>query len=155
MPAYPTLWRRGTPTVWSDLFNTRREMDNLFDRFFTSAAGSTPVGLQPVVDVRETDHNLEVVAELPGLRSDDVEVNLENNVLTISGEKKQETSEGGEDASYHLIERSYGRFERSFTLPRTVDISKVKAQFENGVLTVSLPKMEEAKPRRIKIDVTK
>ena len=155
MPAYPTLWRRGTPAAWSDLFNTRREMDNLFDRFFNTAAGPTAVGLQPVVDVRETDHSLEVVAELPGIRSDDVEVNLENNVLTISGEKKQETSEGSEEASYHLIERSYGRFERSFTLPRTVDTSKVKAQFENGVLTVSLPKMEEAKPRRIKVDVTK
>ena len=92
MPAYPTLWRRGTPAMWSDLFNTRREMDSLFDRFFTTAAGSTAVGLQPVVDVRETDQALEVVAELPGIRPDDVEVNLENNVLTISGEKKQETT---------------------------------------------------------------
>ena len=104
-----------------------------------------------MVDVRATNDAIEVLAELPGLRAEDVEVNVENNVLTIAGEKKQEVSEENAEAEYHLVERRCGRFERSFTLPRTVTADAIGARFEHGLLTVTLPKAEAAKPRRVEI----
>ena len=107
-----------------------------------------------MVDVRETGDALLVQAELPGLTVDDVDVRVENGVLTISGEKKQELEQDSEDSGYRLVERCYGRFERSFRLPRSVDAEKVKAEFANAVLTVTFPKAEEAKPRRIEVKVT-
>jgi HSP20 family protein len=148
--AFPTLWRADVPSSWNDLFQTRREIDRVFDRFF-SQPGSMSGPWAPMVDVRETTDAIEVVAELPGLRPDDVEVNIENNVLSISGEKKQEVTEGNPEAEYHLVERRCGRFERSFTLPRTVDAERIAARFEHGLLTVTLPKAEAAKPRRVEI----
>lgn len=147
---FPTLWRAEAPANWNDLFATRREIDRVFDRFFGQA--NNMVGpWSPAVDVRETKDAIEVVAELPGLRSEDVEVNVENNVLSISGEKKQEVSEGNPESEYHLVERRCGRFERSFTLPRSVDPEKIAARFDHGLLTVTLPKAEAAKPRRVEI----
>ena len=148
--AFPTIWRADVPATWNDMFTTRREIDRVFDRFFGQAASVTGPW-SPMVDVRETKDAIEVVAELPGLRLDDVEVSIENNVLTVSGEKKQEVAEGHPEAEYHLIERRCGRFERSFTLPRTVDAEKISARFEHGLLTVTLPKAEAAKPRRVEI----
>ena len=151
---YPTLWRsQAAPSVWDELSSARREVDRVFDRFFNP---STTQGLAiwaPAVDVRETNDELHVTAELPGLKPEDVNVTVENGVLTISGEKKQEVQEGKEDGNYYLFERRYGRFERSFTLPRTVNADRVKARFENGILTVALPKAEEAKPRKVQIEV--
>lgn len=142
---YPTLWRSSAaPSVWDEL---------VFDRFFHQPATQGLAVWAPAVDVRETNDELHVTAELPGLRSEDVSVTVENGVLTISGEKKQEVQEGKEDGNYYLFERHYGRFERSFTLPRTVNADQVKARFENGILTVSLPKAEEAKPRKVQIEV--
>ena len=129
---YPTLWRASVPTNW----------DAMFGR--TTAA--------PAVDVREDADAIEVHAELPGIRPEDVQVNFENGVLTIAGEKKQEVSEKNE-GDWHLVERQYGRFERRFTLPRTVDAQRIDARFRDGVLRVRLPKAEEAKPRRIEITV--
>jgi HSP20 family protein len=146
--AFPTLWRAEVPTNWNDLFRTRGEIDRVFDRFFTPG---TMGPWAPAVDVRETKDSIEVVAELPGLRLEDVEVSIENNLLTIAGEKKQEVTEGNPEAEYHLVERRCGRFERSFTLPRTVDAAKISARFEHGLLTVMLPKAEAAKPRRVEI----
>jgi len=152
---YPTLWRsQAAPSVWDELSSARREMDRVFDRFFNQP--TTAQGLAvwaPAVDVRETNDELHVTAELPGLKPEDVNVTVENGVLTISGEKKQEIQEGKEDENYYLFERRYGRFERSFTLPRTVNADQVKARFENGILTVSLPKAEAAKPRKVQIEV--
>jgi HSP20 family protein len=148
--AYPTLRRVPAPSVWNDLFNGRREIDQVFDRFLGQAASMAGPWV-PAVDVRETKDAIEVVAELPGMRPDEVEVSIENNVLSISGEKKQEITEGNGEADYHLVERRLGRFERSFTLPRTVDAGRIAAKFENGVLTVTLPKAEAAKPRRVEI----
>ncbi|MDH4043562.1 MAG: Hsp20/alpha crystallin family protein [Gemmatimonadota bacterium] len=148
--AFPTIWRADAPTTWNDVFTTRREIDRVFDRFFGQAAGITGPWT-PVVDVRETKDAIEMVAELPGLRLDDVEVSIENNVLTVAGEKKQEVTDGNAEAEYHLIERRCGRFERRFTLPRTVEAEKISARFEHGLLTVTLPKAEAAKPRRVEI----
>ena len=150
---YPTLWRSPNGSaLWDNLFSTRRELDRVLDRFMTGDAPTAAAVWAPVVDIRETPEAIHVVAELPGLDPEDVEVSIENSVLTIAGEKKHEVEEGKEDGAYHLIERRYGRFERSFTLPRTVDADAISARFENGVLTVSLPKAEAAKPRRVQVE---
>jgi HSP20 family protein len=105
----------------------------------------------PATDVMETQNEIRVVTELPGFSSDNVEVDLENNVLTIRGEKREEREEGGEKNSWHLTERRFGKFSRSFVLPREIEQEKIEARFENGVLTVSIPKSEKAKRRRIGI----
>ena len=106
----------------------------------------------PPVDIYETEnHDLVVRAELPGLNREDIEVSVENSTLVLKGEKKLDTSV--KEEHYRRIERSYGSFHRSFTLPNTVDPSRIAAEFKNGVLTVKLPFREEAKPRTINIDV--
>jgi HSP20 family protein len=106
----------------------------------------------PPVDIYETDaHDLVVKAELPDMTREDIEVTVENNVLTLKGTKKF-GSEVKEE-QFRRIERSYGRFSRSFTLPNTVDASRVTAEYKNGVLTVKLPFREEAKPRTINVEV--
>jgi HSP20 family protein len=153
---YPTLWRKtATPSLWDDVFTARSELDRVFDRFLgQSLDGARAMTFWvPPVDVRETGDEIRVTAELPGLAAEDVKVTLENGGLTISGEKKQELEEGKANGDDHLIERRYGRFERRFTLPQTVDAEKVKAQLVNGVLSITLPKAEEAKPRRVQIEV--
>jgi HSP20 family protein len=105
----------------------------------------------PDTDVAESEHEIRVVCELPGMQANEVELSLENNVLTISGEKREVRREGGKEDRYHLTERRWGRFSRSFVLPREVDSEHIEANFENGVLTVTIPKSERAKPRRIQV----
>jgi HSP20 family protein len=106
----------------------------------------------PPVDIYETEnHDLVVRAELPGLNREDIEVTVENSTLVLKGEKKLDTAV--KDESYRRIERAYGSFHRSFTLPNTVDAGRVAAEVKNGVLTVKLPFREEAKPRTINVDV--
>ena len=106
----------------------------------------------PAVDIYESDnHDLVVKAELPGMSREDIEVVVENSTLVLKGEKKFSTEV--KDENYRRIERAYGAFHRSFTLPTTVDASKVSAEFKNGVLTVKLPFREEAKPRTISVEV--
>lgn len=151
-------------TRW-DPFN---EFPSLQDRFnqllnqpFGSFRGFNPANEQsltapnfvPAVNVFEDEHTIKIEAELPGIDEKDIDVSLENNVLTISGERKLENEEKKEN--FHRIERSYGRFTRSFTLPRTVDTENVNAEFNNGVLNIMLSKKEEAKPRQIKIGAGK
>ncbi len=148
---YPTIWRKRAPNLWDEMFNIRNEFDRMLGRSGTTVTGAWC----PAVDVRETQDELTLHAELPGIAAEDVNVNVENGVLSISGEKKQETEEGKEGSDYHLVERRYGRFERSFSLPRSIDAGKVKAEFANGVLTVTLPKAETAKPRRIEVQISK
>ncbi len=105
----------------------------------------------PSVDVRETKDALEITAELPGLEPKDVEVSVENGVLTLKGSRQFEKASEGE--TYHRVERAYGSFERSFSLPTNVDPEKVKAAYRHGVLHLTLPKREEAKPKSIAIKV--
>ena len=107
----------------------------------------------PPVDIYEDEHSITVQAELPGISEEDVDIRLENNILTISGERKLENEQ--KQDNFHRIERSYGRFTRSFTLPSSVDTEHINAQFENGVLKVTMAKREEAKPKQIKIGVGK
>ena len=118
-------------------------------RDFGLTTGNTWV---PPVDIYQTgEHELVLKAELPEMTREDIDVTVENFVLTVKGEKKL----GAEvkEEQFHHIERRYGAFSRSFSLPRTVDAAKVSAEYKNGVLTVRLPLREEAKPRQIKVDV--
>jgi len=145
MAYYPTLFRtRRAPVAWNDVFGG-------FDRLFDSKESRFSLAWSPVTDVREDENGILVSVELPGMTNKDVTVSVENGVLSISGEKKQEREEGEADSNYHLVERRYGRFERTFRLPRSVDSDKVKAKFENGVLNIELPKSEKAKKKEIQI----
>ena len=135
-------------TTGAPIFGLRREIDRLFEDTFGREGGN----FTPAVDIKENESEIRLELELPGLKPDQVEITAENGVLTVRGEKKSERNEG-EDNRYHVVERSYGSFTRSFSVPATVDAEKVGAEFKNGVLTVTLPKKEAAKPRQVKIEV--
>ncbi len=140
-----------------DPFRTlQRRMDRLFDDFagdyhwpFTNGRGA----MTPTIDVSETDKEVTVEAELPGVDEKDIDVTLTDNLLTIKGEKKQEKEEKKKD--FHLTERSYGSFSRSMTLPFDADPGKIKAAFKDGVLTITLPKPPEVKAKVKKIAIGK
>ncbi|MDD5087665.1 MAG: Hsp20/alpha crystallin family protein [bacterium] len=125
-------------------------ISRMMDDFFASQRSGDMMAWGPNVDIVENTEGFEIHAELPGVKLEDVNITLDNNVLTLSGEKKQEVREE-DKGSYCRIERSYGRFERSFSLPNTVKAESVKASFEDGVLRISLPKAEQAKSRTIEI----
>lgn len=142
----------------SDFSTAYNRLNRLMDEAFATtpyanAEGDSLVGAWlPPVDVVEDKDHVRVSAELPGIRPEDVKIQLENNVLTMRGEKLQQQRNEGERAQ--RFERVYGAFERSFTVPNTVDAEKITATYEHGVLTVSLPKIERAKPRAITVAVT-
>ena len=126
-----------------------RGFEDAIARLFDAPAASQP--WTPAVDIAENDNSLVLKADLPGVDQEGIAISLENGTLTLKGERKFEKKEDKE--GYHRIERSYGTFARSFTLPETVDAENVKAEFKNGVLTVTLAKKELAKPRAIKVQV--
>ena len=128
-------------------FQTLRRLSNVLDEAFEN--GAITSAWHPAVDVFEDKDAVKIVAELPGVKPEDVKLSLENNLLTIRGEKKQEAEERSERV--HRYERSYGSFERAFVLPSTVDGEKISAEYRNGVLTVSVPKAERARPREIPV----
>ena len=152
-------WQPRTQTLvrwdpFSELTDLRREMDQIFGNFF----GRTPFSMattegnwSPLVDIHETNEGFQLMAELPGVKQEDIQVSVEGDTLTLKGERKHET-EVKQD-QYHRIERSYGSFERSILLPSVVDATRVKATYKDGVLEVQLPKKEEAKPKEIKVEV--
>ena len=129
----------------------------MFNRLFDQSFNGWPFGEDatlnsswaPVCDVFEDKEGIRIVAEIPGVKPEDVKISLENNTLTLRGEKKQVAEEKSEQV--HRYERSFGVFERSFGLPTTVDAEKVEAAYSNGLLTVTLPKVERAKPREIQV----
>jgi HSP20 family protein len=130
-------------------------MNRMLDTFFRGGVaddGSFGNFWSPAVDIREHEDAYLVEVELPGLTKDDVKITMENNILTIQGEKKHEKEEKRGD--YHRTERVYGSFQRSFTLPSSVKNDKIEAQYKNGILTVTLPKVEEAKPKAIEVKVS-
>lgn len=142
---------------WSpetDLLRSRfgRLFDEAFNDFVSPLSGtrvSSTLDWMPPVDIKETDEALTISAEIPGLSKENVSITMENNVLTISGERKFEKDV--EKENFHRIERAYGSFSRSFSLPANVATEKADASFKDGVLIVTLPKTEEAKPRQITI----
>jgi HSP20 family protein len=149
-------WQRPDLSAWPTfgrLFNLRDELDRLFEGSFgeLSRASSNLLGVgNPAVDLYEDKDNVFVKAELPGLKREDIEVSLHDGALSISGERK--TEEKVENAEVRRTERFVGRFQRTITLPSTVKADSVNAQYKDGVLTVTLPKAEEAKPRQIQIN---
>jgi HSP20 family protein len=138
-----------------NLFGTlHREIDRLFEDFTRGlgvTAGSGNGGLAPNIDVAETDKEIEVTAELPGLERKDVDISLEGNVLTIRGEKKVETEEGDKNKNYRLTERSYGVFYRILELPEGIDTSNVQATMSNGVLKIKIPKTARSQAKKIEV----
>ncbi|MBN2105568.1 Hsp20/alpha crystallin family protein [bacterium] len=136
-----------------DLVNIQSEMNRLFDDFYVRGSENVEPSTvwSPMVDISESDNEIVVVAELPGLQKEDVKIALQDNVLSLEGDKKQETVDKGK--CYHRLERCYGKFQRSFVLPTAVKGDKVKAAYKDGILTITLPKAEEAKPKQIDISV--
>ena len=143
-----------------DPFRELEEMSNRLNRLFgrslpTPAAGDknamTMIDWAPSVDVAETAEEYQIKAELPEVKKEDVKVSVDNGVLRIEGERKQEKEEKGK--KWHRVERSYGSFLRTFTVPDNADATKIAAEFKNGVLNVHLPKSPNAKPKSIEVKV--
>jgi HSP20 family protein len=158
----PSLWNRGNMPGRREesqpFFSLQREMNRIFDDFFQgwdvapfAGSGVHPGRFHPSIDVKESEKEISVKVELPGLEEKDVEVLLDNETLTIRGEKKEEKEDKGKN-HYH-VECSYGSFHRVIPLPASIDQKKVQAQFKNGILSVTLPKTEEASTKGKKIPI--
>jgi len=146
----PEFWAPAPTDHWTSL---REEINRLFDLPFgePGRAGETFNGWAPALDLREEKDNLIATVELPGLRKEDIEVSVHDGVLSISGERTEEKkSEQGEN---YRTERFYGRFHRTLALPKPVKVEAITASYRDGVLTVTLPKTEEAKPKQIEVKV--
>jgi HSP20 family protein len=142
------LVKRSEGTVlvpWSRLF------DEMLDNRLSTDLPGFGTGWIPAVDVEESADEYLIRAEMPGLKKEDVKISLQENVLTISGEKKSEAK--SDNKRYHRLERTYGSFQRSFSLPEPIKADKIGASFKDGVLEVKIPKSEETKPREIDIKV--
>ena len=133
-----------------DPFANLRVFEDAFTRMLSEPRGNRP--WSPAVDIFETENELVLRADLPDVDQKSIDVRVENQTLTLEGERKFEKEEAGK--SYHRIERSYGHFTRSFSVPQTFDTDGITAQYRNGVLSVTLPKREAAKPKQIKIEVS-
>jgi len=136
----------------TDLYTSLNRFNRMMDEAMGGWNGGTLASAwTPSCDVFEDKENLKIVLELPGVKAEDVKISLENHVLTVRGEKKQVAEENSE--RWHRYERSYGAFERTFTLPSSVDAERIQASIEHGVLTLTLPKSERARPREIPVQV--
>ena len=137
---------------FSDAVGFQSEMNRLFDDFFPARRegnGNTALW-HPTVDVHEDEHSYLIDAELPGLKKEDVKVNFQDGVLTISGERKYENESKEKNA--HRVERFYGKFSRTFNFPSTINGDGISASYDNGVLKITVPKAEEVKPRQIAVN---
>lgn len=152
------LIRIQRPQTWVSPFDRltslRDEIDRLFEAPYGDAGRETEffTGWSPALDVYENKDNLIVRAELPGLKKEQIQLSLHENTLTISGERKSERQES--DGASSRSERFFGKFQRTVTLPKPVEASKVVARYTDGILTVTLPKTEESKPRQIEVKVS-
>jgi len=151
-----TRWQRPELTSWpvfGRLSDLRTEIDRLFDSPVTELARTSNLlgGWMPAVDLFEQKDHFIVKAELPGMKKDDIELTLHEDCLSISGERRTERKQ--EDAEVHRSERFVGRFQRTLSLPAPVVVDKITANYKDGLLTVTLPKTEEAKPRQIDVKV--
>ena len=134
-----------------ELDSLQSDMNRLFDRFFDSGRGNGSAVRRwiPAMDLVESEEDIVLRADLPGMTEEDVEIETKDGVLTVSGERKAEHEQKGE--GFHRVERAFGRFSRTLSLPDGVDASRVAASFDNGVLEVRVPKPEETKPTRVEI----
>ncbi len=140
-------------TPFRDLMTIQDQINRLFEENLqrTDEKGMSVTSWQPLVDIYEDGQAIVIKAEIPEMDEKDIQVNIEDNTLTIKGERKLEQEEKKEN--YHRVERFYGSFMRSFDLPTTVDQSGIKASYDKGVLKVVLPKKEEVKPKKVAIEV--
>jgi len=150
-------WQRPVLTPWTSLgrlTDLRDEIDRLFESPLAELTRTSNLlsGWTPALDVFESKDSLTVKAELPGMKKEDIEVTLHDGSLSISGERKSETKH--EDAEVYRAERFFGRFQRTVTLPAPVAADKIKAHYKDGVLTITLPKTEEARPKQIDVSVS-
>ena len=151
-----TRWQRPEVSAWPTfdrLSNLREELDRLFEAPLSEFNPASPMlsGWTPSLDLYEEKDNFIVQAELPGMKKEDIDISLHEGALSIAGERKSEEKQ--EDAETYREERFFGRFHRSITLPKPVVADKVKATYTDGVLTVTLPKSEEVKPKQIEVSV--
>lgn len=139
-----------------DLMTAQREFARLFREAFSPQGAEAELSTRswaPPVNIYETENDIVLKAELPGVDPKDVEIRIEDNTLYLKGERKFEQEV--KEQNYHRVERSYGSFARSFSLPNSIMADKVKAEYKDGLLRLTMPKREEAKPKTIKIDVSK
>jgi HSP20 family protein len=136
---------------WNSLRRLSSALDEAFGAYQEEDGRTITASWYPACDVFEDKESIKIVVEVPGVKPEDVKLSLENNLLTIRGEKRQQAEERTERV--HRYERSYGAFERSFALPSTADADRIQAGYENGILTVTVPKAERARPREIPVKV--
>jgi len=131
----------------------RDEIDRLFWGFFERwpEFAEKEIEFAPAIDVSETESEIQITAEVPGIDPKDISIKVQDDTLIISGEKKKEKEEKGR--RYHRVERCYGKFERAIRLPAEVEADKAKANYKNGVLTITIPKSEKVKPKEIKVEI--
>jgi HSP20 family protein len=143
------ITRYSYPSPWQELDQLTSRLGQVFGSEMPAPANGG--SWLPAVNVEETGDQLTLTAEVPGMSAEDIDIELENNVLTIRGEKSYEREENEDDKRYHVWERRYGSFQRSFTLPRTVRGDAIAAEYKDGILTVRMPKSPEAKSRKIQV----
>ena len=157
-----SLIRYQTPSsvMWPSLnrwANLRDDLDTLLELPFLMGSGRQAQlfsGWTPALDLYQNNDNVVAVVELPGMRKEDIEISLHDGTLTIGGERKSETGDNGNGENAARTERFTGKFRRAVTLPTRVDANKVNASYKDGILTVTLPKAEEAKPKQIQVNVS-
>ena len=140
---------RANRDLFDDFWNLHKELDRAFSQ--ADAPRGIAQDFSPQMDVQEKNGHLLMSFDLPGVDKNDIYINIEDNVLTISGERKSETETETDGEDYYTKERTYGKFQRSFTLPSSIDRDQVEAHYENGVLQIAIPKKQEAQGRRIKV----
>jgi HSP20 family protein len=138
-------------TPWSELESLHERLERMMNRGVPGMSTEEPMAWAPAVDLEEGESEFTLTAELAGMSEEDIHLDVEDNVLTLQGEKKTEREEKNGNGRWHLVERTYGTFERSFTLPRAVDTENIEAEFDKGLLTVHIPKRAAASARRISI----
>ena len=136
---------------WAGLSRLQRQMSEMFDQLADTDESVPSVSWMPRVEISEHSDNYMLSVELPGIDKQDVHVEVENNTLTISGDKQSDVE--NKDQNYHLRERTYGKFSRSFELPARIEANNIEAKYTNGVLNLSIPKAEEAKPKQIEVKI--
>ncbi len=129
----------------------RSWFDEMFDRYLSETTGDISQSMNVSMDVAETDRAFEVKVDLPGIKAEDVDVQVDNNTLTIRGHREEEIEEHGEGKEFHRVERYAGSFARSVVLPNSINEAEAVAEFKDGVLKIVIPKTEDAKPRKISI----
>lgn len=146
---------KNTLNLWSlEPWNSFRDLDQVFENFISRRdQGRTPTGFSPSVDIEESQTHYTLNFDLPGISQDDLKIEVRDQELIVSGERKVETKK--ENTNFLVVERRSGNFQRSFTLPAITDTNKIEAHYQDGVLKISIPKAEEAKPRQIKVQTGK